>query len=231
MSKERGDPRGCESVPLRLLVRVREVDDHPQPVHLRHDCASLVRESPGGPSSRRTGQSVGFCLPLRGTGRRGRPVEVVVVRERHVPSAQLEHLSQDRQGVRDRLPALQADEAGDASRAQCGIDVDGSVRGLQVIRIARRQSVDRVDLLECGDDGVLLRDGRRHPRGPELRAHAAAAQPHQVRVELVPLRIQALDAVAGPVPQRERQVVVAVQDRDRSSRIRHAPSLGLWLRG
>jgi hypothetical protein len=119
------------------------------------------------------------------------------------------------------VPALDADQRGDLAGREGPFHVVGGERHDQVRGVRDGHPVDRVDLLHGGHDGGRFRQVGRHVHGPELRAHAAGAQPGDVGVELRPAGREPADVVTRPGPQLHRQVVVAVDHRHRGQRPAH----------
>ena len=117
---------------------VRAVHEHPDPVHLAHHVAAEVVQAAD-----------------RGiVGRRVRPWDVVVVRERHVARAEFpEHAQRPERRV-DGVAALDAHHRADASGLEGAGHVGRGARNLERVGIAARHLVDeRADVSAAGPAG------------------------------------------------------------------------------
>ncbi len=165
--KSTGASRDVERVAHGVGRHVREVDEHPEPVHLAHHLAAERRE----PAEHRL------------VGRRVGPRHVLVVGEGQVAHPErVQHPQRAERGV-DAVPALGADQRGDPALRAGALDVGDGRREGQVGRRYRAvMRVHRVDLLQRGGDGGVALQRAGHPHRPELGAHATLAQPREVGV-------------------------------------------------
>ena len=121
----------------RLVVDVRQIDEHPDSIHLQHDPLAERREpAPGG------------------IGGRGRPLEAAPVRQRHVARAEVGEHSQRAERVLDGVAAFDPDETGDLAGGKVALHVGGGVRHRHAARIAGAEAANEVDLLERIDGRV-----------------------------------------------------------------------------
>ena len=111
----------------------------PSAVHLPHDLLAEAREA----------------AVARLVGRRVRPVDVVVVGERHVAHAQPVQRAQRRQGVVDGVAALGAHQRGDTALGARRLHVVGGAGEPQVVRVAGGQLPYDVDLFQAGADRAV----------------------------------------------------------------------------
>jgi hypothetical protein len=194
--------RDGERVVHGVLRHMRQVDQHPEPVHLAHDLHAELRQA----------------AVARGVGRRIRPFVAVEMRERHVTDAEPPVRAQRAERVLDRMAALDAEQRGDAARGIRTLDVVGREREDEARRIALDHPSRDVDLLELNAREAARADlGRaRDVHRPELAADAAGAQAREIRVA----GRARLEIVGGDVARRlallanhVRKIVVAVDQR------------------
>ena len=76
------------------------------------------------------------------------------MRERHVPHAEAREHPQRAKRVFNRVPAFNPDQAGDLLGCEVAFDVGGARRHRQRASIARAETTNQVDLLECVDSRV-----------------------------------------------------------------------------
>ena len=142
---------------------VREVHQHPEPVHLADDLAPEIREP----------------AVLRAVERGVGPVERHVVRERHVPRAERVVVAQRAQRILDGVPAFQPEQRPDLPRRERRADVGRGRSRDQRLGILRDHPARDVDLFELHARiprvAVLARDVHR----PELATELAG--PHSRR--------------------------------------------------
>ncbi|HAP75437.1 MAG TPA: hypothetical protein DCR14_05080 [Acidimicrobiaceae bacterium] len=109
---------------------------------------------------------------------------VVVVGEREVAGPQPVQHAQHGQRRADRVPALHADERGNAASGACGLHLVGRASEHEVVGLAVDHAVDEVDLLQRGKHRLGLGQGRRHVRRPELSGDPTRVQARDVGVHL-----------------------------------------------
>jgi hypothetical protein len=178
---------------------VREVDDHPEAVHLGHDLAAEVAE----PAKRGL------------VGRRVRPGHVLVVGEREVADTEPVVGPEHPQGTVDLVTALRSEERGDPTRLPRPLDLGGGGRKDQPVGVRRDHAVGRIDLLE-GRRNRLVPECRRYEHRPELCAHPAGRQARQVGVDAPVLAygdVEVREVVAVQVAHGPQQVVVTIGHR------------------
>ncbi len=168
MRSDHRRPADAQCVLHRIGRNVRNIDQHPQVVHLAHHIFAKRRQPSG----------------ARHVGGRINPIERIGMRQCHVSRAQAVQPAQRGQRVFDRVPPFDADQRGDLARAMNPLDVIGREGQLQIVGIAFDQAANQVDLLEShlGRFAGAHRLDRRIG-GPELRPHSAAAQARQIGVE------------------------------------------------
>ncbi len=127
--------RGVERVVHGAFVDVGEVHEDAGPVHLADDVAAELREA------------VVDGFPRR---RRG-PRRVVVVGQRHVRQTGPPQFPQDTERPRDGVPALGADEGGDASGGHRLSHSGRRGRPREDVRVRGDDAAHHVDLFQHGD--------------------------------------------------------------------------------
>jgi hypothetical protein len=193
--------RDADRVAHRVGVRVREIHQHPDPVHLVDDLLAELRQTPV--AGRRVHRGV-------------RPGGVAVVRQRHVAHAQAVVHAQQREGILDRVSALRAQHPADPAGRLGRADVRGRGRECERVRITRDHATRDVDLLELGAREVRLRLAR-GVHGPEYRADAARPQARNIGLAVrgrLRADVVGLDVAGrrlGPA-NRPRQIVVPVEE-------------------
>ena len=135
------------------------------------------------------------------------------MREREVPRAESMQHPKDSEGAIDAVPALDTDEAGDATRRHGLLHVVGARGEAHVLRIPGRQAVNKVDLLEGRPDSLIPFQFGRHENGPELRTDAPRSQPREVGLKgrAALHQIEAGQVQAEGLPHRPRHVVVTIE--------------------
>ena len=148
---------------------VRQVDEHAEALHLRHDLAAEVR------------QAAAVRLVGRGVG----PADVVVVRQRHVADAKGVQRAEHAERAVDAVAALRAEQGGDLARLERRLHVVGGQRELEAARVGGDHPVHHVDLLEDRRHGRVAREAGRDVDRPELAADPALHQARDVGVRAV----------------------------------------------
>ena len=184
---------------------VREVDQHPQAVHLAHHLRAEA------------GEAAVLGLVGRGVG----PVAVRRVGERHVARAGGVELAQDGERVLDGVAALHADQRGHLAGAMDAHDVVGGVGHLERVGVALGQPVDDVDLLEDGSRRARSGEIGGDVDRPELAAEVArlAGAPRSVCIggssAAGVAEVDAVEVVVDPRAVLPGDVVVAVDEGGR----------------
>ena len=153
---------------------------------------------------------------LRVIGGRVGPAGRLPMGQRHVAHAEGVELAERGQRARDHRAALEPDQRRDPPGGEGALDLVGGRRKGERLGICRHEARDDVELLDGHPEGLELGQGRRHPDRPELAPDATLAQARDVGVETVDVAAQ-VDArgpqAADPLAKRDRQVVVAVDQR------------------
>ena len=156
--------RGVERIHHRAFADVRQVDQHPQPVHLAHHVVSEI------------GQAAVCRIVGRAVGPRG----VLEMGQGEVTHPQRIELPQHAQARADRVPALDSDQRRDFACFHRLRDLVCAGRELHLGGITGHQPLDRVDLLERFAHRLGFGQVGRDIGGPELRADVALAHPREV---------------------------------------------------
>jgi hypothetical protein len=179
---------------------VGEIDQHAEPVHLAHDFPAEV------------GEAAVTAHVVAGV----RPVERDVVRQGHVAHAQVVVGAAARRAIPRWRGRPRCEERGDRPRFRARSTSAAEKAGSSPLGIARDHLAGDVDLLELDLREAPAGEVARDVHGPELPADAALLQPGKIRVaarrppEVVGGDVPARRRV---VPDRPREVVVAVDDR------------------
>ena len=203
--REDDGPRGGgEGVAHGRGRDVREVDEHPDPVHLPHHLAAERREP-----------------AVRGlVGGGVRPRGVAVVRQGQVAHPAAAQLAERVERAVDAVPALGAHQRRHPPRRERRLHLGDGGRELQVVGVALGELAHERHLLQHGGDGGGPGERARHVDRPELGADPARPQPGQVGVQLRDARRE-VDG-APQRAQRPRQVVVAVDQRGGGEQVQRA---------
>ncbi len=181
---------------------MRQIDEHPEPVHLAHDavpewCESVV---PG--------------RVERGIG----PIERHVVSERHVSHAQIVVRAERAERILDGVSALQAKERGELALLELASNVGGTQRKRESVGILLDHSARDIYLLELHSGVARITVFAWSVDRPELRPDHSLSEPLKIRLagsvcaEIVGIDVAAGDSVFADPP---RQIVVAVDERRR----------------
>ncbi len=172
---------------------VRDVDHHPETVHLADD---VLAER-------------GQAVVRRLVGRRVGPVVVAEVRQRHVAHAERGVDAQQPHVVVDHVAAFHPHQGRDPAGLHRIAHLRRRRRQREIVRVLADRLADRVDLIERPFDGNRSGDVARHPDRKEHRVHAAVAHPRDVDVAVaVPLA----DVEARVEDHALRRVGVGVED-------------------
>ena len=178
---------------------MREVDDHPDAVHLGDDLPAELAQPP----------DPGLV------GCRVRPAAALVVGQGQVADPQPVEVAQDRQRRGDAVAALRAQQRGDATAGHRPAAVVGPGGQHQAVGMERDHPVDQVDLLQGHRERLGLGEGRWRVHRPELGADPARPQPCQVGVGPTGqrgARVEGAEVTPGQPPDLPGKVVVAVED-------------------
>ena len=222
MAEDDRSLRDIERIHHRRFADVAEIDKHPDAVHLAHDILAEGVEP----------------VVLRCVGGAVGPAQRLAMRQRHVARAHVVHLAQYGEARPDRMAAFHAQQRSDATGRHRFLDIVGGQRKLQVLRIARDQTLGDVDLLDGGLHRLRFGEAGADIDRPPLCADLALPHTVEVRMHRVArigsgveriTEIELVDHIAEPRAQLDRNVIVAIPHRRRLER-RGSCAFGFGLR-
>jgi hypothetical protein len=179
---------------------VREIDEHAEPVHLADDA---IAEGSQPAVLRRIERGVG-------------PIERDVVRQRHVPNAQIVVRPKGTERVLDCVAAFEAKKRSELPLLEVVADVVGAQRQREPIGILRDDPPGDVDLLQLNPGVARVTILARRVHRPELRADHSTLQAIEIRVPgrvlayVVRIDVSPGDGIFADAPGK---VVVPVDQR------------------
>ena len=168
MRENHRSTRHIQRIAHGVRAHMRQVHEHPQPVHLLHHTLAKLRQS----------------VVFRPIGRGVRPIDVVPVRQRHIARAQSIKITQRRRRILDHMPAFNAKKCGDPSSLVNALDVVGGACLFEVGSIGLNKPQRNIELPHrFMQRSVRLLRGRFHKHRPVLRAYPPFAQTGNVRAQ------------------------------------------------
>ena len=173
-----------------LFGHMRQIDQHPHPLHLAHHIAT------------ERGQPI-----MRGRVRGAiGPCGILEMGQRHIARAQRIHLPEHAERPIDRMPALHADQAGDTPCPPRRTHT-GTVRTiLEPVRVSRDEALRHVDLLQRRLHRLWPRQISRDIDRPELRPHMPLGEAGKVGLHGL---MRAIGRVRGIGKIKARQHILA----------------------